>query len=937
MRKLLILLLLIITTTAVGQPLRQDTSFRKGRLANGMTYYIRHNAREAGIADFYIAQRVGSILEEPRQRGLAHFLEHMAFNGSQNFRGTAQSPSVVHWCEAHGIKFGANLNAYTSVDETVYNVSAVPVSNESVVDSALLILHDWSHYLTLDGNEIDKERGVIHEEWRNRRSGMAVQRLMEQALPIIYKGSKYADCLPIGSMEIVDNFPYDDLRDYYHRWYRPDLQAIIVVGDINVDRMERKIRSVFDTIPMPANPAERVYYPVADNEEMIVCVLKDSEQPIMLANLYMKRPATPDGEKNSVAYERGSYIDRLITYMTRNRLEEMQEAVPKPCLSATAHLGEFFVSRTKDAFSLSFGVRQENVKGSFDAAVGTIERIRQHGFTPAELERAKAFVGKAAERAWNARADRKNGYYVRRAQLNFLDAEPLLSDDDEKALNDEFAASVTLDEVNKSMREAITDRNQVLVVYAPDKPEFAVPSEKELEGYVLEAQSREYKPYKDTADGGKLMTKKPKAGRITAEKPSVNGSTELTLSNGIKVYFKRTDYQKDNLTIKLWGDGGTSLCAANDAPNFSFISTAISKAGVGTLSKAALDKALASKSVRVAPSIGTRTQSINGSSAISDAETLFQLTWLYFTSPRKDKAAFDSELDRTRSFLTNREASPTVSYNDSITRAAYGDNPRTAPLKLADLGKVSYERVFAIYKERFADAAGFKMLVIGNISFDSLRPLLETYIASLPAKGAPQATADNYPAVEGGMQTHEWTRETKTPQSRVTVIYTWNEAFTPQADLTLDALKRVLSIAYTDSVREEKGGVYGISTKAGIDRYDKPSALLRLSFTTAPGKYAEIMPVVYRQLDNIAANGPLPESLAKVKEYLVKQYGQAIVTNDYWQYVLYNHLEYDIDYDSGYLDLVNRLSAKDLQDMAKRILDSHRRIVVTMHSAQKEG
>ena len=299
-----------------------------------MTYYIRHNNKEKGIADFYIAQRVGSILENPDQRGLAHFLEHMAFNGSKNFKNTDASPSIVHWCEAHGIKFGTNLNAYTSIDETVYNVSAVPVKDAAVVDSTLLILHDWSHYLDLDDKEIDKERGVIHEEWRTRRAGMASQRLMEQALPIIYKGTKYEDCMPIGTMEIVDHFPYKVLRDYYHKWYRPDLQAIIVVGDVDVDQMEKKIQAVFSSIPMPDNAAKRDYYPVNDNDKMIVASLKDSEQPIILVTLYMKRDATPDAEKSTIRYQRDGYVDDLIAYMVGERLDEMQNRNPKPCLSA---------------------------------------------------------------------------------------------------------------------------------------------------------------------------------------------------------------------------------------------------------------------------------------------------------------------------------------------------------------------------------------------------------------------------------------------------------------------------------------------------------------------------------------------------------------------------------------------------------------------------
>jgi zinc protease len=651
----------------------------------------------------------------------------------------------------------------------------------------------------------------------------------------------------------------------------------------------------------------------------------------------MKKEATPDSEKNTRQYMRDNYIDALIAYMANERLNEMQDASPKPCLSATASLGQFFISKTKDAFNLSFGARQENVKGSFDAAVGVIERIRQHGFTQGELDRAKAVRHKITERSWSERNDRRNNYYVKRAQVNFLDSEPLLSAEESKALSDEFEQSVTLAEVNKAVGEAITDKNQVLVAYMPDKPEFPTFSNQQLEQYVLDAQAKAYEPYKEKAAPTKLMEKTPKPGRIVGEKPSVNGTTEFTLSNGVKVYYRHTNFQADNVITRLWGDGGSSLYPAEDKPNVNMIATAVSKTGVGNLNEDELDKILASKNVRISPAVGQETQSINGSSSIKDAETLFQLTYLYFTQPRRDEKAFANEVDRTRSFLTNRNASPKVGYNDSIAYAVYGNNLRTKPFELSDLDKVSYDRVLQIYKDRFADATGFRMMVIGNISLDSLRPLLETYIASLPAKGRKEKAIDNFPAIVNGMNVHEWTRDTKTPQSSVTVLYSWQEAVNAKNDLTLEVLRRVLSIAYVDSVREEKGGVYGISTEANLDKTGKPTGLLKLSFTTGPDKYKEVMPVVLRQLEDIADNGPLPESLKKVKEYLTKQYGQAAITNDYWSYVIYNHLRYGIDYDKDYLKLVDNLTASDLQRMARRIIDSHRRIIVTMHSTTKKG
>ena len=419
-RQLLSLLAITLMLPAAlsAQTVKQDEAVRTGKLKNGLTYYIRHNAKEPGLADFYIAQRVGSILEEPRQRGLAHFLEHMAFNGTKHFPGKGKRLGIVPWCESIGVKFGANLNAYTSVDQTVYHIGAAPIGREGIVDSCLLVLNDWSHYILLEDKEIDKERGVIREEWRNRRSGMAMQRLMERVMPKIYRGSKYEDCMPIGNMDIVSNFPYQDLRDYYDKWYRPDLQAVIVVGDIDVDRMEAKIKRLFGKIPAAKNPAERIYYPVNSSDRMIVAIEKDREQPIALGHLYMKRAATPRAEKTTMDYQRDGYMEGLIVNMLNSRLADKgKETANPPYMSSTVRDGMFFVSGTSDAFSLSISCKQDNILGGIAAAVAEVERVRQHGFTADELARAKAIYLNAAQRRMKMEGDRRNSSLVKQLSL----------------------------------------------------------------------------------------------------------------------------------------------------------------------------------------------------------------------------------------------------------------------------------------------------------------------------------------------------------------------------------------------------------------------------------------------------------------------------------------------------------------------------------------
>ena len=922
-----------IASAVSAQPLPQDPTVRKGKLKNGMTYYIRHNAKEAGLADFYIAQRVGSIQEEPRQRGLAHFLEHMAFNGTKNFPGKGKKLGIVPWCETIGVKFGANLNAYTSIDQTVYHIGSAPLKREGIIDSCLLVLHDWSHYLLLEDAEIDKERGVIHEEWRTRRAGKAVQRLMEQAMPKVYKGTKYEDCMPIGSMDIVDNFPYNDLRDYYHKWYRPDLQAVVVVGDIDVNKMEKKIKKIFSSIPMPKNPAERIYYPVGDNEKMIVDIQKDKEQPIVLCHIYQKREATPDSEKNNEKYLRDNYVDGLISTMLNDRYVELRQQAVPPFQSVTGRASSFFISRTKDAFSLSISCKQDNILGGIISAVGVAEQARQHGFTQSELERAKKLRMNAAERRVKMQGDYRNSHYVNSCVENFLSGEPLVSVDFLLDNTKKLDAEVTLAEVNAAVKELITDKNQVVVMYAPDKEGFEIPSEQQIEQVILAAQQLNYASYTEAKVAESLVSSMPKAGSIVGEKPYRHGFTELTLSNGMKVYVKKTDFSSDAVSLTIRGEGGTSVYGDEDIPNFALISSAVADGGVGEFDAVTLRKMLTGKSVRISPSVGSRSQSINGGSSVKDMQTMFQLAYLYFTQPRRDDAAFASLMNRQRAFLANRNASPKVDYNDSIRAILYGHHPRLAPVVQETLDRVSYDRILEIYKERFSDAANFKTVVIGNYDENELRQLLCQYLAVLPATNKHEQTNfGNLAQIVDGTAVHKFSKKQATPLANVSIYYTADVPFTPQSDLELDFLKRCLSIAYTDSVREEKGGTYGVSVGFDLDKDDRPNATLKIAYNADPSRYDELNPIIYQQLENIAKNGPLASSMDKVKQYLLKQYAQAVITNDYWSYIIWHELDDDTNFDLDYCKMVENMQPADVQRMAQKILAAKRCIEVTMLS-----
>lgn len=931
---LVLLTLLCHTSMAQNTTVQQDPDFRIGKLKNGLTYYIRHNAKEKGIADFYIAQQVGSILEEPRQRGLAHFLEHMAFNGTKHFKGTKTSPGIVSWCESIGVKFGTNLNAYTSVDQTVYRVSAVPIKRESVIDSTLLILHDWSHELLLQGDEIDKERGVIREEWRTRRAGMATQRMIENVLPIVYKGTKYEDCLPIGNLDIINNFAYNDLRDYYHKWYRPDLQAIIVIGDIDVDQMEEKIIKLFSRIPKAKNPAKRVYYPVNDNTNMIVAIDKDAEQPIVIATLYTKRDATPDSEKNTLDYQRKGYYDLLVTQMLNSRLQELQNQAQPPVLSASAKNGQFIISRTKDAFSLSIGCRQENIQGSIQAVIRVIEQARQHGFTPQEMQQAMAKVRKTMEQRFAERNNKRNNQYANDAIKNFLQNEPITTAEADLQMVKAFEDGVSTRVLHEALLQMATNTNQVLVVYAPEKPDFTLPNADTFKQWVTEAQNQKYEAYKETALPATLMPQLPKPGTIVAEKKDIFGSTKLTLSNGVEVYIKPTQFANNSISMHFWSNGGKSLFTnPNDLPSLGFVASTIAEGGVANIPVFTLKKMLASKVVSVKPSLEDDTHSLSGSSSVKDLETLLQLTHLYCTAPRKDSVVFAGSIDRTRSFLTNRDANPQVAYNDSLNHYLYGDHPRTSPMTREKLDQVSLTRIMEMYNTCFGDVSGFKMTLLGNVNIDSIKPLLCTYIASLPAKRHPlEANTASLPNIREVNETHLFNKKMNTPSALVTVVYTFKQPSTAKADLHLDIFRRVLSIAYTDSVREEKGGTYGVSTSAQLEISDKdePNTYLKISFRTDPKMYETLIPIIYRQIEHIAHNGPLAASMEKVKKYLTKQYAQNAVTNGYWDYVLYNYLQNGVDFDNRYVQMVKETTARDIQKVAQEMLRANNRIEVTM-------
>lgn len=907
-----------------------DNTIRKGILPNGMTYYIRHNAQTKGVADFYIAQKVGSILEEKRQRGLAHFLEHMAFNGTKHFPGNTLQPGIVAWCESVGIKFGANLNAYTSVDQTVYNISAAPVTREGVIDSCLLILNDWSHELLLTDKEIDKERGVIEEEWRTRRSGMAMQRLSEQAMPVIYAGTKYSDCMPIGNIDIVRTFPYNDLRDYYSKWYRPDLQAIIVVGDINEDKIEEKIKKLFAKIPLPQNPAHRIYYPIGNNEKMILYTATDKEQPTVNFTLYMKRDVTPKQERNTIQNYADDYKTNILRMAINDRLEELSRTKNAPFISASVRSGNFFLASTKDAFELSGVLKEGKVLEAIQLLVGEVERARANGITIDELKRGKAEMLSYAENDYNDRSNRRNGEFVEQCVQNFLEETPIIEPEKELEMVRKLDKTVTIDDVNALAKTIITNQNQVVTMFGPDKNTFKMPTNSSIENAILKAQKQHYTPYKtQNTLTERLITKLPKPGSIISERTYKYGYTEFTLSNGLKVYVRPTNFEPDEVNLKLFSLGGKNIYPDSEMPNLTYLMAGATIGGVAQYNDLTLEKMLAGKTATVTPFIDNDTRGMAGTSNVKDTKTLLELVYLYFTQPRKDPQAFKNLMEQQQEFLTNAHVNPMLAYNDTLHKVAYATN-RMASMDKEQLKRVNYNRIMHIYKELFANAANFKLILTGNININKLKPLLCQYIATLPSNNAKETIGTYEPKLVDGKKTYIFHKKQTTPTAITTIVIKGKMEYNNRNELLMDAIGQLLRIVYTEKVREDKGGTYSVQASGNLQHHPNDEALLRIAFQTDPQKYNDLIPIVYKELEKMATEGPSQQDLDKVKAYELKVYNQVLRMNNYWEYVLYTDLYNGIDVDTDFRYIVENMTCDDIRTTLRNLLNQNNCIEVTM-------
>lgn len=903
-----------------------DGQVRIGKLDNGLTYYIRHNEEPKGQANFYIAQKVGSILEEENQRGLAHFLEHMCFNGTQKFAGNG----VIKYLESIGVQFGGDLNAYTSIDETVYNIDNVPVATTpAAIDSCLWILHDWADGLLLTDKDIDEERGVIHEEWRSRQS--AQMRMYEVLLPRLFPdGNRYGHRLPIGIMEVVDNFPYQALRDYYEKWYRPDQQGIIVVGDINVDEIEAKIKDIFNTIAKPVAPAERFYVQVPDNDEPIIAIAKDKEQPYAITYIFKKHDAVPDAEKVALPYLLMNYADDIMNIMLSQRLSEIAMQPEPPFVEANIMDDDYFIAKTKKAFT-GIAVTDENGVGKGVAAVyREMLRACRNGFTASEYERARSQYLTQLESAFNEREKTRSINYCTEYVRHFIDNEPIPGVENLFSIMNMYAPQIPVEFVNSLAKEYCKDNNLAVACLLPDKDGVNYPDEAELLKIMKDVEAEDIAAYEDNASDEPLISEVPVGGKIVNIEPGKFGYTKYTLSNGATVYAKSTDFKADQIIFKAISYGGNSLYENDEIYTLTELDGLLNLGGLGNFSLTDLSKVLAGKKVNFAPYVSTLEEGINGSSTPKDFETLLQLTYLAFTSPRTDDSAFQSYKTRTASMLANQELDPTFALQDSIRTVLYDSHPRKIVMKSADVDKIDYHRAMEIGRERFSNASDFTFIFTGNFDGDTMIPLIEQYIGAIPTSGKNEKFIDRKINLTKGTKENIFQKKMETPAATVLLVANGKGKYTLKDYLSFNIAAQILDIIYTEEIREKEGGTYGVSVASNFASIPKPVKLLQIVYQTDPDKYAHLNERIIELLDEFAKEGPSEANLAKIKELQTKQYTENLRNNGFYSNMLVEYLESGEDFCTEYQKTLDSITAKDVRNAVKKLLKQKNFVTLVM-------
>ena len=913
-------------------PLPEDPAVRIGKLDNGMTYYIRHNETPKGQADFFIAQSVGSILENDQQRGLAHFLEHMCFNGTENFPGN----SLIDWLETVGVKFGNNLNAYTGMDETVYNISSVPVGRTGVQDSCLLILHDWADGLLLDPEEIDKERGVIHQEWR--RSNVGQMRILEEILPIVYPNNPYGVRLPIGTMEVVDNFPPQVLRDYYETWYRPDNQAIIVVGDIDPDYIEGKIKEIFSPIKMPENAPERFRPEVADNEGTIYAIGKDKEMKMPVVMLFFKQNErfTPDEIKNTQAYYMVKYILDMASSMLNDRFDEISKKPDASFANAGVDLGEFFVSPTKDALTIQVVAKGDEALTALKDAYAEVLRAARFGFTPGEYERAKAEYLSRMERLYEEREKRENTSYAREYAANFTQKDPAPGIEFEYELAKMLTQMLPLEAINQILPELISSQdNRVVLGMFPDNETFRIPTEQQLSQTIADTEGMELEAYQDEMKDTPLIPQLPEPVKAsTTSFDEATGVTTMVYPNGLTLLVKPTDFKKNQIIVEGIAKGGLSVTNPEQAPSVIFLPYAMRNHGLGDYTSMDLQKYLYGKQVSLNIDFDTYDTGISGQTTVKDLPTLMELLYMNFKDIEITEDEFAATQSQISSVLANQEVDPQYVWQKELLASLYAA-PALQAISTESISKADRQITLDLVHEMMAHPGRFTLAFVGDIDMDTFVPLADQYLGSLTApRSMPVQYAVN-PDFEfaKGNAMIEKTAEMQTPQTYVAITASANMPYSSKARLETSIAGQILSNRLLKKIREEMGAVYSIGAGASMSRVGDQNVILQIPFPMDPAQRDAVLTEINNILNDMSKEVTVDE-LDPIKEYMVKNQKEALVKNESWAGFLAGQALNGVDTFTGAIDTIQSITPEDISKFMQDLLSAGNLRTLTLDPAE---
>ncbi|KIO46527.1 MULTISPECIES: M16 family metallopeptidase [Porphyromonadaceae] len=894
-------------------PLPLDPQVRTGKLANGLTYYVRHNAEPKERASFYIIQNVGAILENDDQDGLAHFLEHMAFNGTKHFPGRK---GIVNMLEKHGVEFGRNINAYTAQDETVYNISDVPTTNEGLMDTCLLVLHDWSHYLILEGDEIDSERGVITEEWRTRRTPGF--RIRAQVMPVLLEGSKYAERDVIGNLDIIKNFKYQTLRDYYHKWYRPDLQAIAVVGDFDVDRMEKKIIELFSQIPPVKDAAVREVYTVPAHEDIRYVCATDKEVTQSSVAVYIKFPTSPKEEKNH-QYMRNELLKSFYNAMLSQRIRELLQKGNPPFINGSS--GFSGMVRGTGIYIMSATAKPNEEALALEAIYRENERVKRFGFTEGELERVKTNTLVSLESALKQKDKISSESYIEEIKQNFLEGEPMVDFDYYYNFMKTIIPTVTVEEISALAQEYIKPQNMVIVVQGPSEGATHITKEEAL-AVMDKVDKSDIEPYKDQIAESSLINEElPGAKIVSVKKLPQFDAEEWTLANGAKVVYRKADYEKDQVVVTSYSKGGTSLYDLDKLASAQVTADLVGAYGLGDYDNITLGKLLTGKRAGSKVSIGSLSESVGGSSIPKDFETLMQLIYLRFEKPRFDKEVHNTLMQRQYAAIANMQKNPQKIMQDSIDLITSNYNPRTLLVNKEFFDRVSIEQIEEIYRDRIKDASDFIFFIVGNIDAEIAKTMAEKYIGSIKSYNRKETWRDNKVRGPKGKTEKVIEIALTTPKTTVITHHSKEMKYSVANNIYNNILKGILDLRYTENIREKEGGTYGVGVNAGSSREPYQSYSMTMNFDCDPDKAEHLKSLLYVEIDKLMKEGPTQEELDKVVTTMKKNREQGKEHNSYWLNALTTYFISGININDpkNFDKIVDSVKPKDIQNFAKKL------------------